>query len=256
MGQSSTLSAARTPQFFFRRQAHALVSLVLLVVVCWILAEPSFGDGEGVLFSTRTWFIIALAVPVAHQVVVWLAWRGQLGWGILTRLFGDRDLTVWKAVFAPLILARPISAVLLGLSDAGSLGLSLSASVAIGLALLIPGLYAVYSAHAQLSSDRIVGGDHFQLRYRRMPMVQTGVYARIPNAMYALGFLLLWAIAVFAGSRAALALALFQHVYIWVHYFCTEVPDMELMYGDRADSPRRRIREASQVGILLSESTG
>jgi hypothetical protein len=49
-------------------------------------------------------------------------------------------------------------------------------------------------------------------------------------AVYALVFLGLWAIALFAGSRAALAAALFQHSYIWVHYYCTEAPDMELIY--------------------------
>jgi len=28
-----------------------------------------------------------------------------------------------------------------------------------------------------------------------------------------------------------LAAALFQHAYIWVHYYCTEEPDMQLIYG-------------------------
>ena len=29
----------------------------------------------------------------------------------------------------------------------------------------------------------------------------------------------------------ALAVALFQHAYIWVHYYCTEKPDMRRIYG-------------------------
>ena len=33
------------------------------------------------------------------------------------------------------------------------------------------------------------------------------------------------------GSLAALAAALFQHAYIWVHYYCTEAPDMDLIYS-------------------------
>jgi hypothetical protein len=32
-------------------------------------------------------------------------------------------------------------------------------------------------------------------------------------------------------SRAALVVALFSHLYICVHYFCTEKPDMKRIYG-------------------------
>ena len=45
--------------------------------------------------------------------------------------------------------------------------------------------------------------------------------------MYAFVFLGLWGIALVAGSLAALSAPLFQHAYIWVHYYCTEHPDME-----------------------------
>lgn len=41
----------------------------------------------------------------------------------------------------------------------------------------------------------------------------------------------LWSIAFLLGSQAALSVALFQHAYIWVHYSCTEEPDMRLLYG-------------------------
>jgi len=46
-------------------------------------------------------------------------------------------------------------------------------------------------------------------------MTRTPEYASIPEA----------------GTLAALAAALFQHACIWVHYYCTEKPDMELIYG-------------------------
>jgi len=49
--------------------------------------------------------------------------------------------------------------------------------------------------------------------------------------MYTFAFLAFWAVALLAGSRAALASALFQHAYIWVHMYCTEEPDMRVIYG-------------------------
>jgi Phospholipid methyltransferase len=49
--------------------------------------------------------------------------------------------------------------------------------------------------------------------------------------MYTFGFFGLWVIALFARSHAALVGAVFQHAYVWVHYVCTEQPDMEVLYG-------------------------
>jgi len=57
----------------------------------------------------------------------------------------------------------------------------------------------------------------------------------LPNAMYALTFLGFWAVAFLARSQAALAVALFQHAYIWVHWYCTEQPDGVLLYGRSQD---------------------
>jgi protein-S-isoprenylcysteine O-methyltransferase Ste14 len=63
-----------------------------------------------------------------------------------------------------------------------------------------------------------------------MPLVTEGAYQWTPHAMYVLVFLALWAFAFLAGSLAALSLAIFEHAYVWVHYFFTEKPDMDLMY--------------------------
>jgi len=49
--------------------------------------------------------------------------------------------------------------------------------------------------------------------------------------MYVYAFLLFWAIGLIFSSKAALVIALFSHIYIWVHYYSTERPDMEYIYG-------------------------
>ena len=48
--------------------------------------------------------------------------------------------------------------------------------------------------------------------------------------MYSFAFLIFWAIALLSGSWAALVAALFQHTYIWVHMYCTEEPDLGIIY--------------------------
>ena len=55
--------------------------------------------------------------------------------------------------------------------------------------------------------------------------------------MYLYAFLLFWVIAVGLSSSAALTVAVFSHVYIWVHYYATGKPDMEYLYN-RANKRR------------------
>ena len=48
--------------------------------------------------------------------------------------------------------------------------------------------------------------------------------------MYTFGFLAAWIPGFMWLSSAALLSALFSHLYIWVHYYCTELPDMQHIY--------------------------
>ena len=48
--------------------------------------------------------------------------------------------------------------------------------------------------------------------------------------MYKFVFLFLWVPGVLLQSKAALLAALFQHIYIWVHYYFTELPDIKIIY--------------------------
>ena len=75
-------------------------------------------------------------------------------------------------------------------------------------------------------------GDHFRLRYRQMPLENRGIFKYTKNAMYTYGFVILWAIALFNLSLPALIAAGFQHLYIWVHFYCTEKPDMDIIYNN------------------------
>jgi hypothetical protein len=54
--------------------------------------------------------------------------------------------------------------------------------------------------------------------------------------MYKFAFLFLWVIALVLLSRAALIVAAFSHLYIWVHYYFTELPDIQFIYGSRRTS--------------------
>ena len=222
-----TASAA----FFLRRQGLHLLYLGALLPVAWGLAGPALGDGIWLGRSDTFWFALSLGVAVVHQGFVWIAWRSQLGWRTFSRAFGKADFAVYSAVFFPLLALRPLLVAATAIADAGSLLLPTWLAVTLGTVLTVPAGFTGWSVLRYFGLARAAGGDHFRRRYREMPLVRGGAFAWTPNAMYTLGFLGLWAIALFGRSHAALVAALFQHAYVWVHYLCTEEPDMAVLYG-------------------------
>jgi protein-S-isoprenylcysteine O-methyltransferase Ste14 len=78
-----------------------------------------------------------------------------------------------------------------------------------------------------------MGLDHFDPALHRAPLVREGIFRYLRNPMYTVGFLILYVPGLLLRSQAALLAAAFQHAYIWVHYYCTELPDMRRIYGDR-----------------------
>lgn len=216
--------------YLFHGQGPHLLLLLLLVPGALAWAGPSL---DGTLFwgfSDRQWVYLLLTVVILHQLLAWLGWRLQLCFSSLSRWFGQADLVVWCGLFFPFLVARPVLLAIVGLSDAGSLGLPPLLSGLLGLGLLIPALYTVWSVYHYFGFIRAAGGDHFRARYWHLPLVNQGIFRYSTNAMYVFGFGLLWAIALLTRSQAALALALFQHAYIWVHWYCTEQPDLKVLF--------------------------
>lgn len=229
---NAQLDAARSTSYFFKGFWLHVILTVFLVASAWVFAASSLGDGQFLGVTDTQWFWWGLGLSILHQVLVWLVFRGQLGWGILTRWFGKHGLKIWGAVFLPLLASRPLMILGLALADRDSMSLPRALQVTLGIALLLPSLYAMYSVMRYFGIPRALGGDHFRLQYRQMPLVTQGAYRWTRHAMYTLVFLALWAIAFLAGSLAALSLSAFEHAYVWVHYYCTEKPDMDLMYGE------------------------
>jgi protein-S-isoprenylcysteine O-methyltransferase Ste14 len=102
-----------------------------------------------------------------------------------------------------------------------------------GLSILfwLVGLYVFYSILRYFTLRRAMGVDHFDPSYRGAGLVRKGIFRYTSNAMYTFGLLFLWIPGLLFSSKAALAVALFSHVYVWVHYYCTEKPDMKRIYG-------------------------
>lgn len=79
--------------------------------------------------------------------------------------------------------------------------------------------------------NRAFGLDHFKPEeFKNKSFVKKGIFKYTSNGMYIYGFLILYTPGLILLSKAALLAALFNHLYIWVHYYFTELPDIKLIY--------------------------
>jgi protein-S-isoprenylcysteine O-methyltransferase Ste14 len=225
---------SRTPgkiTFFKGQLMHGLCLLGLLAGLSIILPAFPVAEQRWAGISNYAWLMFGVGNAILHQIYVWLCWRAELTNQTLNRWLGDNGFLVYQIGFAIFILLRPLISFALGWADRGSLSIPASWGYGLGILLLAPSLYLIYSVRRYFGFKRAFGIDHFDESYRALPLVRQGIFTWTPNAMYVFGFLILWVPAFLFQSYLALLLAAFSHLYIWVHYYCTEKPDMEHIYG-------------------------
>ena len=220
---------------FERQIQHCLwLVLILAAVVAGYSLSPDALRGQWAGLSTTAWLIVAIAIPVVHQVYVLLVWRAELHHRLLTKWFErTRGFLVYAVGFALLFGARLLALIALALSNQGTLGWPPGLACTLAAILGIPWVYAVYSVLRYFGLPRAFGMDHFDPAYRSMPFVRQGVFRWTSNGMYGPGFLVVWLPGLIGLSEAALLAGLFNHAYIWVHYYTTELPDIRRIYGSR-----------------------
>jgi protein-S-isoprenylcysteine O-methyltransferase Ste14 len=220
-------------QLIFEKQwLHASLLAVFLVGLVWVgrFHAVQFGQLWGV--STKAWLWLAVALAIAHQVFVWACWRSQLYESLLTRMFGSRGFDVYAVGFSILGIARVAAVFILALSNRDTLYVDVKVLRVVAVIAAIPAAYLFYSVMRYFGFKRAFGIDHFDKSYRSLPFVRKGIFRFTRNGMYVFGFCFFWVPGLWFASAAALCVALFNHLYIWVHYYTTELPDMKRVYGE------------------------
>lgn len=217
----------------FEKQGWHLAGLAALLAGVWFAAGV-----EGVLagelwgIGTPVWLGAAVLLGVGHQVYVMLVWRLELHHKWISSKFGEKGFAYYGAIFLFFLIGRPLVALAAGIANSGSLPGSRMAFTVAGVILLAPVGVAMHSVLNYFGIRRAMGIDHFDPAYREIPFVKQGIYKYVSNAMYTVVMLGFWAIALLTASKAALVAAAFNHLYIWVHYYTTEKPDMKRIYGE------------------------
>jgi len=234
--ENSVRSNVPEMKHIFEKQMLHWGALTLLILS---LASVSGNEviREGSLWGVGSigWMWTAAGLAVLHQVYVWFCWRVELHLRLITRLLGKRGFSLYSSGFAVIGILRAAAVLALASANRNTLPVSPPVLKILALFALVPSVYLMYSVARYFTFRRALGADHFFDSYRKAPLVRKGIFRFTRNGMYTYGFLLLWSIALWFGSAAALCAAAFNHAYIWVHYFCTELPDMKRIYPTKEE---------------------
>ena len=231
MKKNATPPDATFYERLFERQALHLILLVLLLVpVVSVAREPAVTEGALWGVSGTAWFWIVICTAIVHQVYVWICWRLQLHRDFITNLFPEWGFQFYKVGFMLFGLSRWLI-IPLAVANMGTLPLHEVLQWGVSGLLLVLSGYLGYSVHRYFGVDRGIGLDHFDPDAPTWSFVEKGIFRYTSNGMYVFGFLFLWVPGLMLESAGALLAAAFHHAYIWVHYYCTEKPDMQYIYS-------------------------
>ena len=214
--------------FFFKHQIWHLGGTIFLFYIGtkFVVLEDNANTFLGI--RALVWFMIAMSIPLAHQAYVWICWRSELCWKLISNTIGFKGYLI---LFFILIILR-LSAIVLCFVDYGSLYKPGWLTWILALILFIPGGYAMYSVKKYFGFLRAAGADHFDSKYRDLPFENRGIFKWTPNAMYVFAIGIPFSFAVATGSQSMFVVAIYTYISIWMHYFCTEKPDFAVIYNN------------------------
>ena len=215
----------------FEKQLWHLISLVVLIYGVIALIGNSTLDGEFWGITTGMWLIYSVGIAIVHQVYVLIVWRLELYYSLISKVFGKAGFTIYAIGFIIMFVPRLLFIIALGISSKNSMTLNPTISYSLAILLSMIVIYLMYSVLRYFGFKRAYGIDHFDRSFSDKPFVKEGIFRFSNNAMYKFGLLISWIPGLLLFSKPALIAALFQHIYIWAHYYCTEAPDMKHIYG-------------------------
>ena len=181
--------------FFFKHQIWHIGGTIVLFFIGVQIVDLDNNTSTFLGISALSWFMIAMTIPLVHQVYTWLCWRSELCWKSISNSIGFKGYLI---VFFILIISR-FSAVILCFVDYGSLYKPGWPAWILSIIIFIPGFYTMYSVKQYFGFIRAAGADHFDLKYKNMSFEKRGIFKWSSNAMYMFGLSIPFAFAVSKG---------------------------------------------------------
>lgn len=218
----------------FEKQIYNYLGLsFLLVLITYFTNWSGVYAGELWGLGTKLWFWLSIGIVIFHQFYAWFVFRTELHLGLMNKWFGKRAFLIWTILFTILFISRFLFVFILGYANRNTLDINPVLSWGLTLIILVPAIYTFYSIKKYFTFKRALGIDHFDPAYRKLGLVQEGIFKYTPNAMYIFGVMMVWTPALIFASKAALIAALFNHAYLWIFYFTVELPDIKKIYFNK-----------------------
>ena len=201
-----------------------------LAVVQLLVLYPN--DELNVLsFSLSHWTFFSWVVAGIFHLWIVLFWRIEMYSGKISSWFGSSGFKIFRSGFIFLFLSAFLPLIPVSFLTGKSMEINPVLRLT-GLIVTTPFiLWGMFSVFVYFGIDRAVGADHFFSKYRSMTLEKRGIFKYIPNSMYTVVLLMLYHPGLYYESGLGLFFALIHHTFVWVHYFCTEKPDLQEIYG-------------------------
>ena len=214
--------------FFFKNQIWHIGGLILLFYVGCQIVDFENNSNVFLGISAKDWFLFSMMTPLIHQSYVWLCWRSELCWKIISRTIGFK---VYVIIFFILAILR-LSSIGLCFADYGSWFTPGWMAWIVAILIFVPFVYTIYSIKKYFGFLRATGKDHFDPSYKNIPFEKRGIFKWSSNAMYTFAVAVFFGFAISAGSKAMFVFAAYSYIGTWLHYFCTEKEDFKVIYGN------------------------
>ena len=212
--------------FFFKNQIWHIGGLILLFYIGCQIVDFENNSNVFLGISVKNWFLFSMMTPLIHQSYVWLCWRSELCWKIISRTIGFK---VYVIIFFILAILR-LSSIGLCFADYGSWFTPGWMAWIVAILIFVPFVYTIYSIKKYFGFLRATGKDHFDPSYKNIPFEKRGIFKWSSNAMYTFAVAVFFGFAISAGSKAMFIFAVYTYIGGWLHYFCTEKEDFKIIY--------------------------
>lgn len=215
---------------FYNQFYHLLSYLILSVII--LLFSKKFIDNESTIFGIKAfnWVLISWVFAALMQAWIMFFWRLELYLGLITRWFGKYGFTIFRTGFIVFSIIRLFSVIPISILTKNTIEINFALKWFLIIATTPLIIWGIYSVYFYFGINRAFGADHFFKEYQSKTLEKRGIFKYIRNSMYTIVTLLLYHPGLFFESSLGLFVAFIQHLFIWVHYFCTERPDIKFIY--------------------------
>lgn len=216
----------------FKRQGYHIAAYIVLGIILYFLTV-ALSDSDNSIWgiSVFTWVLISWICAGFMQFWVVIFWRLEYFTGKISKLMGKAGFVIFRIGFIISGLIRLSIVIPVSRATAHTVSIPLYITVPL-IAITAPFIvWGLFSVLVYFGITRAFGADHFDSTYRNGTLELRGIYKYIPNSMYTVILLVLYFPGLIFQSLLGLVLALVHHLFVWVHYFCTERPDLIEIYG-------------------------